>query len=84
MNRIRFGGRANFLTVDNKDAAFNVSIHSPLKTAMYRVIFQHVRHIINRQHIIYTDDFNVVTHLSGTKNKATDTSEPVNTKFNHK
>ena len=83
ISRIAFCCYADFLTVYDQLAVFNVSFDSSVELTMHCIVFQHVCQVINRAKVVNTYDLNIASLLSSTENETSDTAETVNTYFNH-
>ena len=77
---IFFSSYADRVAVDNQcvflhfDRAFKLTVH--------RVVTKHVSHVIHRNQVVDSDDFQIVFGHCGTKHQASDTAETVDTNFN--
>ena len=79
--RIAFGCDANGLAVDNQVAVDHFD--GAVEGAVHRVVLEHVGHVIGRQKVVDTDNFNTEfgTRNGGAENETADTTETVNTNF---
>ena len=54
-----------------------------VEATMHRVILEHISHILCIEEVVDTYDLDVATLLGSTEDKTADTSEAVDTYFNH-
>ncbi|EJX01618.1 glyceraldehyde-3-phosphate dehydrogenase [gut metagenome] len=80
---VTFCSYADNVTVNDELVVFNVSFDSTFELAVHSVILEHVSQVINWAEVIDTYDLNVITSLSCAEYEAADTTETVNTYFNH-
>ena len=77
------GRHTDLLAVDDELRLLDVSLNRALELTMHRVILQHVGQIVNGAEVIDAHDLDVRTILSSAENETADTTETVNTNFNH-
>ena len=83
ISRITFCSYADCLAVHNQLAVFNISFDCTLESTVHSVILQHVSQVIYRTQVIDTYDLDVASVLSSTEYETADTTETINTYFNH-
>ena len=83
VSRVSFCSDADSLTVNDQLAVFNISFDSTVELAVHSVILQHVSQVIYRAKVVNTNDLNIVSFLSSAEYETSDTSESINTYFNH-
>ena len=74
---------ADVVAVNDELALFNVSLDSAFKLAVHRVILEHVSQVIYGAEVIDTYNLDVAASLSSTENETANTTETVNTYFDH-
>ena len=80
---VAFCSNTDVVTVNDQLALFNVSFDSTLELAVHSVILEHVSQVVNWAKVIDTNNLNVATSLSSAEYETADTTETVNTYFNH-
>ena len=83
VGRIHFSRYADFFAVNDELAVFDVSFDRAVELAVHGVVFEHVCHVVNRAEVVDAYDFDVITSLCSAENKTTNTTETINTNFNH-
>ena len=83
ISRIALCSYADFLTVNDELAVLNVCLDSALELAVHGVILQHVSQVVYRAKVVDTYNLDVAAVLSGAEYETADTTETVNTYFNH-
>ena len=83
VSRVAFCSYADFLTVNDEQALFYVEIDSAFELTVHGVVLEHVCQVVNRAEVVDTYNLNVVASLSCAENETADTTETVNTYFNH-
>ena len=73
---------ADSLTVDDEFAVFHVNIDRAFELTVHSVIFEHVCKIVYRAEVVDSYDLDVISFLSCTEYKTSDTAESVDTNFN--
>ena len=83
VSRVSFCSDADSLTVNDQLAVFNISFDSTVELAVHSVILQHVSQVIYRAKVVDTYDLNIVSLHCSAEYETSDTSESINTYFNH-
>ena len=83
VSRVSFSSDTDRLTVNDQFAVFNICFDSTVELTGHCVILQHVSQVVNRAKVIDTYDLNIVSLHCSAENETSDTSESINTYFNH-
>ena len=81
VGRVLFCGYADGLAID--DEVTVLDLDGAVEATMHRVVLEHVGHVLCVEQVIDTYDLDVAALLGSTEDKTADTSEAVNTNFNH-
>jgi hypothetical protein len=83
VGRIALSRYTDVLAVDNQLALLYVSFDSTFEVTVHRVILEHVSQVVNGAEVVDTYNLDVAASLSGAEYETADTTETVNTYFNH-
>ena len=79
--RVTLSRDTDSLTVD--DEVTVLDFYRTVEAAVHRVVLEHVSHVLCIEEVIDTYDLDIATLLGSTEDKTADTSEAVDTYFNH-
>ena len=79
--RVLLCGDTDGLTVNDEVTVLN--FYRTIEATVHGVILEHVRHVLSVEEVIDTYDLDVATLLRSTEYETADTSEAVDTYFNH-
>ena len=83
VSRVAFSSNTDVVAVYDELALLNVSLDCAVECAVHRVVLQHVCQVIYGAEVIDTYNLDVATSLSCAEYETADTTETVNTYFNH-
>ena len=83
VSRIAFSRYADVLAVYNQFALFYVCLDRAGECTVHRVILKHVSQVINRAKVVDSYNLDVAAILGGAENETANTTETVNTYFDH-
>jgi len=78
---ILLGGYADDVAVDDELALLHVVVDRTVETAVYRVVLEHVSHVVYRNEVVDTYHLNVCIVARSTEYQTADTTETVDTYF---
>ena len=78
---ILLGGYADDVAVDDELALLHVVVDRTVETAVYRVVLEHVSHVVYRNEVIDTYNLNVCIVACSAEYQTADTTETVDTYF---
>ena len=83
ISRALLGGQADLLAVDDQHIALDRDLR--VEFAVNRVILQHVGEVVRIEQVVDPDNFDVIAEIldCGAENHPTDTTETVDTNFDH-
>lgn len=78
---ILLGGYADHVAVHDELALLHVIVDRTVETAVYRVVLEHVSHVVYRNEVIDTYNLNVCIVACSAEYQTADTTETVDTNF---